>query len=165
MKKLLVIYLTMLSCLFSADISSQEHEFYAGEVHFIVDAEIDDEIDEARVYFKDKRSTRYRVYAKMECTLGLCVTSLPMSKFDMSVLEYVIAYKDMDGNLYRSKKYSSIKRDLLALPKWQREDQDKKIELYSEDIKIARNIQGFSIESKILKSSSANFNWNRTWLW
>jgi len=119
------------------------HKFYAGGYHFVVQAKIDDYIDEARIYFKDERSPSYNVYAKMNCIQNNCVASLPVSKPSLEVLEYFLVYKSKGKNLYKTSTLKSIKRDMLELPLWQRDHQDKGSKVYTEYAKPPKILLGF----------------------
>ena len=133
----------------TGQISTPLHKFYAGGFRYIVDAEIDDFVDEARVYFKDLRSPTYQVYAKMSCVQGRCYASLPVSDAKLEVLEYFIAYRDRSNHLYKTSKLKSIKRDMLELPVWQRAHQDRPSEVYTEYPRVPSKLRGFRISFNI----------------
>ena len=145
MKKIIIILLMCFTTILNAYISSDKHKFYAGGYSYIVEADIKADISDARVYFKDEHAEKYQLYVKMKCRKSHCYATLPISSEKLKVLEYFIVYKNTTKNVYRSKDYRSIKRDVLELSAWQKRHQNDKIDLYTEYEKVPKHIYGFEL--------------------
>lgn len=131
------------------NIKVQRHKFYVQNFHYIVSTNIDDSVHEARVYFRDKKSPKYQLYAQMECKQSVCHATLPISTPKLKSLRYLIVYQNAKGVLFKSKEYRSVKRDLILLPPWQKMFQEAPSKLYSEYKTVPTSVRGFDMNMEI----------------
>jgi len=149
MNKILISIMMISMCLHSDDFEVDEHRYYAGGFHYIVHAHMNSQLEEARVYFKNIRAKTYEMYVKMDCEVGECYASLPVSTPELKALEYLVAYKTKEDEIYSSGTHESIKRDMLELPLWQRGYQDLNSDVYTEYEDTPTIIKGFKMDFEI----------------
>lgn len=155
MIRYILLFFIFIGFLEAADLSVKKHKYFANGFNIIVDATIKD-ATEARVFFKDNKSPKYQLYVKMKCTADKCYGKLPLTMGDLLAMDYIVAFKNSAGELARSPKYTSIKRDLLFLPKWQKRYLDEKVVLYTEFDPIPKYIRGIGDKLDIKTTSEDN---------
>ncbi len=140
-----VIYILSFLTLEARTIKSYTDTDYAPGYKINIDIAISDKdgIEEARVYFGNKKNISYNdVFAVMLCKGKFCRGVLPMPKKDTENIYYKIVYKNKIGDIYDSKEYVMYKKNLLMLQPNQTKDTSHMI-LYSELKNPPKKIDGF----------------------